>query len=163
MAEASRRAAAPAKRGGLPNAIFLAAAAEVLPGPLAARADHVTIALPWGSLLRGLLKADQPLIRGITQLLRADGNIQILISTTDRDAAADAFVVASEADAVSLATRLGSAGLQIVECRPAGRSDVDRLSSGWGKKLGIPERRPAWLFVCRQAGPGGASGSRSLM
>jgi 16S rRNA (adenine(1408)-N(1))-methyltransferase len=150
MAEASRRAAAPTRRGGVPNAIFVAASAEDLPGPLAGAADEITICLPWGSLLRGLLTADERLIDRLIRTLRGNGEVTILISTTDRDAVADGYLLESEGDAVPLADRLKSAGLQVVECRPAGRSDVDRLSSGWGRRLGIPERRRAWLFVVRQ-------------
>jgi 16S rRNA (adenine(1408)-N(1))-methyltransferase len=157
MAEASRRAAAPARRAGVSNAIFLAMAAEELPGPLAGSADKVTICLPWGSLLRGLLTADVSLIARIAHLLRANGEVEIMISTTDRDVAAHGQSLDSVADAAALAASLESAGLHIVECRPADRSDVDRLSSGWGRKLGIPERRRAWLFVACQAGPGSCS------
>ena len=58
MADASRRAAGPARRGGLPNALFVAASAEELPGIVAGRVDTLTIALPWGSLLRGLLDGE---------------------------------------------------------------------------------------------------------
>src|SRR5688572_27423511 len=117
MAEASRRAAAPTRRGGVPNAIFVAASAEDLPGPLAGAADEITICLPWGSLLRGLLTADERLIDRLIRTVRGNGEVTILISTTDRDAVADGYVLESEADAVAFADRLNSAGLQVVECR----------------------------------------------
>ena len=163
MAEASRRAAAPPSRGGVPNARFLAASAEELPGPLVASAHQITICLPWGSLLHGLLVADQALVSGIAGTLRSNGEVEIVLSTTARDAVAHGHVLESAADAVAFAGRLEHSGLQVIDCRPAGRSDVERLSSGWGKRLGIPERRPGWLFVGRQDGPGGESASRSLM
>jgi hypothetical protein len=88
--------------------------------------------------------------------------VEVLVSSIPRDSAANGYVLESEADAAAFAARLEGGGLCVIECRPADRSDVDRLSSGWGQKLGIPDRRPAWLFVARQAGPGGASASRSL-
>jgi 16S rRNA (adenine(1408)-N(1))-methyltransferase len=157
MGDASRRAAASARRGGLANAIFIAAAAEQLPGPLAALADEITIALPWGSLLRGLLSVDAQLTAGIAQTLRPGGLLTILISATDRDGAADGYVLESDDDARDFATRLACAGLHVVGCRRADRSDVETLSSAWGKKLGIPDRRPAWLFAARQTGPGSSS------
>jgi hypothetical protein len=34
----------------------------------------------------------------------------------------------------------------VVECRPARRQDVVELGSSWAKRLGIPDRRPAWLL-----------------
>ncbi len=55
MAEASRRAARPAARGGVANALFVVAAAERPPIELLGIADEVTINFPWGSLLRGAL------------------------------------------------------------------------------------------------------------
>jgi 16S rRNA (adenine(1408)-N(1))-methyltransferase len=58
MAEASRRAARRPDRGGLPNALFVVAAAEALPPELDGLADLVTVHFPWASLLRGLLTAD---------------------------------------------------------------------------------------------------------
>ena len=162
LADASRRASAAPKRGGVHNAIFLAAAAEELPGPLANTADHITIALPWGSLLRDLLKADEQLVARLKATLRPGGEVELLVSASERDAAAQGLALESEAHAVEFASRLQSAGIQVVDCRQADRSDVDRLSSGWGRKLGIPERRRAWLFVCRQAGGPGSGACSPL-
>ena len=50
---------------------------------------------------------------------------------------------------VELAARYEKCGLEVVECRDATREDVIRYSSGWGQRLGIPERRSAWLFRLR--------------
>jgi 16S rRNA (adenine(1408)-N(1))-methyltransferase len=70
MAVASRRAAAAPRRGGLPNALFVVAAAEALPPELDGLADTVTVHFPWGSLLRGLLRADPAVMTGLTRLMR---------------------------------------------------------------------------------------------
>jgi 16S rRNA (adenine(1408)-N(1))-methyltransferase len=150
MADSSRRAAANPRKGGLANAMFLVGAAEDLPGPLCGRADEVTIALPWGSLLRSVLTADQRLLSNVGALLNSRGEIEILVSATERDAAAVGITLANTADAHYLGCRLESAGLQLVECRLATESDIDRLSSGWGKRLGIPARRQAWLLRLRR-------------
>jgi 16S rRNA (adenine(1408)-N(1))-methyltransferase len=150
MADSSRRAAASARKGGLANAIFLVGAADDLPGRLCGRADEVTIALPWGSLLRGVLTADQRLLGNVGALLKSRGEIVILVSATDGDAAAGGITLSSSADAQELGCRLDSGALQLVECRLATKSDVDRLSSGWGKRLGIPAKRQAWLFRLRR-------------
>src|SRR5258706_5718256 len=52
MAASSLRAARPTCKGGLPNALFVVAAAERPPDELCAVAAEVTILFPWGSLLR---------------------------------------------------------------------------------------------------------------
>lgn len=146
MADASRRASASEHRGGLTNAIFFAAAAEELPGLLHATADRVTVALPWGSLLRGLLLPDATLLEKIRDVLRPGGGLELLLSATDRDSAAASATLDTEGDVARLAAAYEKVGLQVVECRPADQSDVDRLSSAWGRRLGIPTRRRAWLI-----------------
>jgi 16S rRNA (adenine(1408)-N(1))-methyltransferase len=144
MREASHTAARPPKRGGLANALFLAASAEELPGPLAGRADHVTVALPWGSLLHGLLAADAQLLASIAACLKAGGEIELLLSTAPTDNAA--VTLASQANAHRLGAAYAAVGLQVHDVRPANESDVARLSSAWGRRLGIPDRRQAWIY-----------------
>src|SRR5687768_12053817 len=124
MADASRKAAASARKGGLPNALFLAEAAERLPGALAGRADLVTVVLPWGSLLRGILAADRAIVAGLRDLLRPSGELVLLLSEIYREQV-DALV-------------RGLDGLDPVEVREATESDVTELSSGWARRLRIP-------------------------
>jgi 16S rRNA (adenine(1408)-N(1))-methyltransferase len=59
MAEASRRAARPTSKGGVPNAVFLAADATEALVVLHDRASEVRIVLPWGSLLRAVLEGER--------------------------------------------------------------------------------------------------------
>jgi 16S rRNA (adenine(1408)-N(1))-methyltransferase len=65
MSEASRRAARKPGKGGLPNALFVVAAAESLPCELDGLVDAVTIQLPWGSLLRSVLVREPWLLDGL--------------------------------------------------------------------------------------------------
>jgi 16S rRNA (adenine(1408)-N(1))-methyltransferase len=148
MADASRRAAVSVKKGGLPNALFVAESAERLPGALAGRADLVTVILPWGSLLRGILAPDTMIVDGLRGLLCRTGELVLFLSEIDR----------KQVD--GLVNRL--AGLEAAEVREATESDVTELSSGWARRLGIPGSRPAWV-IRLQAGPGGESASRSLV
>jgi 16S rRNA (adenine(1408)-N(1))-methyltransferase len=136
MAEASRRAAANLKKGGLPNALFLAESAEHLPGALTGRADLVTVVLPWGSLLRGILAADVAIVSGLRDLLRPAGEIVLFLSEIDRE----------QVDA--LIGRLVSFGA--IEVREATEADVSALSSGWARRLGIPGNRPGWIIRLRR-------------
>ncbi len=55
-------------RTKLPNAIFVIASAQDLPGELDSLISHVTINFPWGSLLEGLLASDPKLIRGLESI-----------------------------------------------------------------------------------------------
>ena len=148
LSEVSRRAARSTARGGMPNTLFLAASAEEMPGPLAGMADSITIVLPWGSLLRAVLEPDRAEFARVAAAAQPRAEIEILISSTVRDAASEGLVF-DEPFAVRLAQRYGAAGFRVEQCRPASAADVHRLSSGWGQRLGIPERRQAWIYRLR--------------
>lgn len=128
LADASRRAARPARKGGLPNALFVSESAERLPAALSGHADVVTVVLPWGSLLRALVTPDPAVLASITACLRPGGEIEMLLSESE------------------LPQGYRELGLEVIEVRPADVSDVARLSSGWGQRLGIPARQPGWII-----------------
>ena len=153
MATASRRAAARPARGGLPNALFVVAAAEALPADLDGVADLVTVHFPWGSLLRGLLGADPATMTGLTRVLRPGGTLQLLASSTARDRGAGlAPIQAATLDA--LAESYATWGLAVTKLRPATPADVAAAHSTWGKRLGAGTRRPAWLLQAQFAPAG---------
>jgi hypothetical protein len=85
MAEASHRAARSVRRSGLPNALFVVAAAETLPSELNGVAVALTVQFPWGSLLRGLLRAEAQLLTSIVRVCRPGASVTLLLSVTERD------------------------------------------------------------------------------
>jgi 16S rRNA (adenine(1408)-N(1))-methyltransferase len=145
MAVASRRAAASPRRGGLPNALFVVAAAEALPAELDGLADLVTVHFPWGSLLRGLLAADPAVMTGLTRVMRPGATLSLLLSTTDRDRGAGVPPL-QEPAVRALAGSYADWGLEVTEARPATAADITAAHSTWGKRLGAGDRRPAWLL-----------------
>ncbi len=65
----------------------------------------------------------------------------MLVSLTERDH------LAYEGSGLErFACALREAGLR-VKLRQATQWDVAQLGSSWAKRLGIPERRPAWLLL----------------
>jgi 16S rRNA (adenine(1408)-N(1))-methyltransferase len=147
MATASRRVAARPSRGGLPNALFVVAAAEALP------ADLVTVHFPWGSLLRGLLGAEEATMTGLTRVLRPGATLQLLVSSTVRDRGAGVTPI-QPATLHALAESYATWGLAVTKPRPASVADVAAAYSSWGKRLGAGTRRPAWLLRARFAAAG---------
>lgn len=142
MTEAARRAAGPAKRGGLRNALFVVAAAEALPEALASFADSLTIHFPWGSLLRGLLAAEPRVTEGIARVTKPGANIEALVSVIERDQAGLApFLPEAVTSHVRLYQRHG---LELCDVRPATKEQIAASRSSWAKRLGAGERRPAW-------------------
>jgi 16S rRNA (adenine(1408)-N(1))-methyltransferase len=148
MATASRRAAARPHRGGLPNALFVVAAAEALPCELDGVADLVTVHFPWGSLLRGLLGADPAIMAGLTRVMRPGAALSVLLSSTSRDRGAGVEPV-GQATLQALTGAYGRYGLTVAEVRPATPADVAAARSSWGKRLGAGVQRPAWLLRAR--------------
>jgi 16S rRNA (adenine(1408)-N(1))-methyltransferase len=146
MHEASRRAAARPSRGGLSNARFFIDAAESLPGALAGTADLVTITMPWGSLLRGVLGRDDAVMRGIAGLLGDDGAIEVLVSVTPRDGVAGIESL-SAGHAPEIAAAWSNVGLRLVAFRPATADEVRATGSSWARRLGD---RPVWRLDLRR-------------
>lgn len=161
MAEASRRAAGPAKRGGVPNALFVVAAAESPPSELAGIADSVSIHLPWGSLLRGALALDDAVAAGIAGLLAPSGRVEILLAPAVRDRLAPEVDVARRLTD-GLADGWRRHGLALCEARLATDAEIAAARSTWARRLGLragdPDRS-AFRLVLRPA-PVGPAGDR---
>jgi 16S rRNA (adenine(1408)-N(1))-methyltransferase len=134
MAESSRRAARRADRGGTPNALFLAAAAERLPGPLARRASLVTVMFPWGSLLAGALGRDDAVTAGLAGLVADGGRIEILTSVEPLDRVAGLERL-DPLDGNAIAVAWAAHGLDLACRRPATPAEIDASHSTWGRRL----------------------------
>jgi 16S rRNA (adenine(1408)-N(1))-methyltransferase len=143
MAEASRRAARPPRKGGLLNVLFVVAAAERVPIELCGRADRVTVIFPWGSLLRGLLGADESVARGIAGLLRPAGCLEALISVTPRDGVGG-LAALDEAAIQDASDSLARVGLELVTASRASAEEVRATRSSWGRRLLADADRPLW-------------------
>ena len=140
MAEASRRAARPARKGGLENARFVLAAAESLPPELTGRAALVTVLCPWGSLLRGCLGLDAAVAGGLAGVVAPRGVLELLLAPAERDRLAG---VPTDRDAViEAATRAFAAqGLEVVVAGAATPAEVAATGSSWARRLGVAGRR----------------------
>lgn len=157
MAEASRRAARATKRGALPSALFVVAAAEALPSELDGRADELTVQFPWGSLLRGLLEADPAIVGGIARVTRPGATVTLLLSVTERDRATIGRDSVDEGTFRALAPRYAVHDLLLHEARPATAEEIRRSHSSWAKKLSAGSKRPVWLVQFARVEAAGAS------
>ena len=140
MAEASRRAAKPVRKGGLGNVRFVLAAAESLPCELAGGASLVTVLFPWGSLLRGCLGLDGTVASGVAGLVAPGGVLELLLAPADRDRLAG--VPTSQDAIIAAATRAFAAhGLEVVVARTATPEEIAATRSSWARRLGVAGRR----------------------
>jgi 16S rRNA (adenine(1408)-N(1))-methyltransferase len=145
MAESSRRAAKPARKGGLPNTLFVVAAAERLPPELSRAAEELTIQFPWGSLLRGTLALDADAARGIAQLIKPDGRAIATFSIEDRDR-----LELPALDGGELARRWCGFGLEVCSLRPATSEELRAISSTWARRLAAGHDRVAWCLELKR-------------
>lgn len=163
MAEASARAARPIGKGGLPNALFVVAAAERPPAELIGTADELTIRFPWGSLLRGALALDEEAANGIAALLAPTGRVEMLISVAAQDEGRLAIPPITVADRADLDARWHRHGLCVAAFRAATAADVRTSGSTWSRRLlagrAAPERE-VWRLVLRREPPPGPGRSR---
>jgi 16S rRNA (adenine(1408)-N(1))-methyltransferase len=135
MAEASRRAARPMRRGGTPNAAFVLAAAEAPPAELEGIASQVSVQFPWGSLLRGCLGADPTVAAGVAGLVAPAGSLDLLLAPSAKDGLDR--LPAEPARVIDAAVRAFTEfGLELVEGRLATPVEVRASGSTWARRLG---------------------------
>ncbi len=150
MAEPSRRAArgSAGKRAG--NALFLVEAAEALPGWLDETASLVTITMPWGSLLRGVVGLDMTALRGVASVVAPQGRIEVLVSVVTTDHVGGIATLDQTAEA-GIAAAWRSVGFELDSMRPATLDDVRSSRSSWVRRLGD---RPVWRIQLRRCDRG---------
>ena len=141
---ASMRTAAVAaarRKSFAPNALFVVAAVEALPGELDGLADEVRIHFPWASLLRGLVRAEPWFVSALAAIAAPGARILALVSVTDRDVGA-----ATPMPASSLAAAYERAGVAFREIRPATSEEIAETDSSWAKRVGAGRGRPVTVL-----------------
>ncbi|HLZ47897.1 MAG TPA: hypothetical protein VKR80_04530 [Candidatus Limnocylindria bacterium] len=123
------------------NALFVVAAAEALPAELDGTISGVSIYLPWGSLLRGLVGPSPVVLRGIARLLRPGGAAIALLSIAERDGGEPLGPRSIDRAAYV------AGGLEVVDWRPAMPEEVAAADSSWAKRLQASSRRSVWILV----------------
>jgi 16S rRNA (adenine(1408)-N(1))-methyltransferase len=146
MRRAAARAAAKPARGGLPNAVFVWAAAETLPADLH-DVDELHVLMPWGSLLRGMLD-DSSLRRDLAAAARPGAGFLVTLNLHAWRPRVPEVGDLPEPDA-SLLPRWAADGWVVAE---AGDADV---SSSWTRRLGSTREELAVLTLSGTLRPAG--------
>jgi hypothetical protein len=136
MNDASRRAARTARKGGLPNARFLLAAAESLPAELTGTASRVNVLFPWGSLLRGCVGADGAVADGLGLLVATNGTLEVMLAPAERDGLG-AFPATPGELVEAVARTFEARGLEVIDARQASPEEVAATGSSWARRLGV--------------------------
>ncbi len=116
-------------------------------------ADRVRVQFPWGSLLTGLLTADQRTVSGIADLITPGGRLTVLLSVVERDGI-EGIGPLDELTARRTAHRITAAcdDLIVDRCRAATAADVAASHSSWAKRLGVGRGRIAWVLRFQKRG-----------
>lgn len=134
MAESSRRAARPARRGGLPNAGFVVTAAESPPAELHGLASLVTVRFPWGSLLRGVVGRDHLVAAGLASLVAPVGALELLVAPLERDGL-DGVPTSAEDLVAEAAAAFAEHGFGIDRAAELTPVEIRATSSTWARRL----------------------------
>jgi len=116
------------------------AAVETLPLELRGLASVVRVNLPWGGLLRGLLRPEPMVLRALAGLTTADGRFEVVLSY---DPGHDNAVLGGDAlpplderyVADVLVPGYGAAGLAVETWRQLSRDEALAIPSTWGRRL----------------------------
>jgi 16S rRNA (adenine(1408)-N(1))-methyltransferase len=138
MRPASARAAAKPARGGVPNAIFVWASVEQLPAELV-DVDEVHVLMPWGSLLRAMVRPDADVLRGIACACSADARFLVTLNLHAWRPPVPEVGVTPEPTpdcaAGQLAAAYASSGWRIKSADYLSPEQVAELATSWTKRL----------------------------
>ncbi len=164
LADYSARVSKKPSRGGLPNALYVLANAESLTAELNARANAITINLPWSSLLAGLTRGDACLLASIARLARPGASLDIIINL-----AAFASPVPLELQALPVPTveyalavlksRYAEFGIHIKHAKMLGKQEMAQIGSDWALRLAYG-RAPLAVHIAASVVP--LYGNRTL-
>jgi 16S rRNA (adenine(1408)-N(1))-methyltransferase len=138
MRQVSARAVAKPTRGGAPNVIFVWASVAQLPGEFV-DVDEVHVLMPWGSLLRALVRPDAEVLRGIARACVPAARFLITLNLhawrppvpevgTTPEPTPDYAVG-------ELATAYARSGWQIESADYLSPGEVAELATSWTKRL----------------------------
>ncbi|MFJ8228477.1 16S rRNA (adenine(1408)-N(1))-methyltransferase KamB [Streptomyces sp. NPDC094448] len=134
---ATKAAANPAK-GGLPNLLYLWAAAERLPEALS-EIRELHILMPWGSLLRGVLGSDPVILEGLARACAPDASFLITLNLHAWRPAVpevgDHPEPTGESAFTDLAPVLDRAGWRLDEAKYLDAEEIAALSTSWTRRL----------------------------
>ena len=135
---AARAAAKPAK-GGTPNALFTWAAVEQWPAGLT-DVTEVHALMPWGSLLRALVRPDEDVLRAVAAHCRPGAPFLVTLNLHAWRPAVpevgDTSEPTPESALADLAPAYARAGWTLTEAAYLGPDELAALGTSWTKRLG---------------------------
>ncbi|HLI51717.1 MAG TPA: class I SAM-dependent methyltransferase [Thermomicrobiaceae bacterium] len=113
------------------NALYVIANALELPAELDQAADRISILLPWGSLLAGLLGSEPGILEGLDRMARLTAELEIYLNVAALAEAGWELTAGAE----QLRRMLPQAGFEPGEIEPLSVDELRRLPSSWARRL----------------------------
>lgn len=141
MTETSIRSGRKPARGGTANLLLVNASIETVPAGLHGLADEVLVLMPWGKLLRGVVRGDADVCVGLRAVAKPGATLDITVGTSIwRDPVPLEVrelpeLTPEHVDSV-LVDRLGPLGWQVVGADRVTGTELERIRSSWARRLG---------------------------
>ena len=150
MGEIAAKAARKPAKGGRPNLLLVRAAIEALPAELQGVADEVSVQLPWGSLLEGIVLARDDVLAGLAALCRPGARVTVTLngeiwldSTPARYEHLPVPTPEYVADVV--AAGMERVGIRIGVARYSSAAEAKELRTTWARRLGHGRAHPSFV------------------
>lgn len=144
----ARQAARKPGKGGVPNLLCLAEAAEALGQALPGVADRVSVILPWGRLLAAVAEPNFDDLRQIAALGQPGAEFELLFSYDRRVDGAGGALSRDGLDAAhvreQLPPRYAEAGLTVQRVEPVAMAELKNYGTTWAKRLAYGRPREVW-------------------
>lgn len=129
----------PAK-GGASNALFLKAAAEMLPAELSGVASSVQVQFPWGSLLRGVINGEIGILSNLRRICAPGAKLTIITALDPARDQSEIERLEIRAPTLSylrseLYLKYQAPGFTPVDVGPLAHDAWPQLASSWAKRL----------------------------
>ena len=143
----------PAK-GGLPNLMFVQAAAEALPSEFDTIADEIHIHFPWGSLLKGVAVGDPAIIDSLRRIAAPGCILEIVIGIdSERDKTEIGRLgipaLSDEYFRAHLIPKYETRGFELVKRGTLTSAVWSRLETSWARKLSGGSGREAIFLILK--------------
>jgi len=155
MREFSARAQRKPARGGLSNLLYVMASIEQPPVELEGRANLIFVNLPWGSLMRGIIEADETVLGKLSRLAADGAQMRIILNTRVFDDPVPLDVlglpeVTAEYAQTVLAPAYQRHGLQVTGARFLTPEELLDLGTTWAKRLSHRTPPPSFLIEAQK-------------
>ena len=155
MRDFSTRARRKPAHGGLPNLLYVTASIEQPPAELEGRCNRIFVNLPWGSLMRGIIEADETVLGNLDRLAANDAHLRIILNTrvfddpVPLDVQGLPEITVAYAEAV-LRPAFSRHGFTLTDARFLAPEELIDLATTWAKRLSHRSPPPSFLIEARR-------------